>query len=90
MRYANVYATTRNTGSDTCDCGIVYSARGLELLTLASHCVKPDSLKVRLPASLPHLLIAMKSAVSFPTDLILADHPDWKTQASEMTFSIRV
>ncbi len=56
------------------------------LSALVSHCVKPDSLNVRLPASLPHLLIAMKSAVSFPTELSLAGHHVWKSQASEMTF----
>ncbi len=33
--------------------------------------------------SLPHLLIAIKSAVSFPTDLTLAGHHVWKGQASE-------
>ena len=80
MKYANdVYAMR---GSDTGDCGIVYSPRGFSWLL-------PRivwSLKVRLPMSLTHLLIAKKSAVGFPTDLTLAGHHVWKTQASEMTF----
>ena len=33
--------------------------------------------------SLPPVLIAIKSAVSFPTDLTLAGHHVWKGQASE-------
>ena len=83
-----MYATMRNTGV-TLVIVALFTLRAWLLLALASDCVK-----VRLPKSLPHVLIAMKSAVSFSTDLTLAGHHIWKGQARKMTdvldFSIRV
>ena len=48
---------------------------------LGSYCVL-----WRCDSCLPKLIIAMKTAVNFPTELTLAGHRVWKTQPSQMTF----
>ena len=44
------------------------------------------ALNWRCDSRLPKLIIAIKAAVNFPTELTLAGHHVWKTQPSQITF----